>query len=91
MAPSTLWIFALCAAMVAIAVLLRRHYGNLYERLKQGIERTTGWSMTSIVQGLGILTLLVWALVYLFFGGDQQSGLDQLFRDVFGRTGAPDG
>ncbi|MCP4250073.1 MAG: hypothetical protein GY778_23775 [bacterium] len=91
MAPSTLWVFALFTAIVAVAVLLRRRFGNLYDGLKQGIEQTTGWSMTSIVRGLGIVTLIVWALVYLFFGSDERTGLDQLLKNVFGRKDAPEG
>ena len=89
MAPSTLWVFALFATVVVLAILLRRRYGNLYDGLKAGIERTTGWTMASIVRGLGILTLVVWFAVYLFFGSDQQTGLEELFRNVFGRKPAP--
>ena len=91
MAPSMVWVLVLSVTIVTLAVLLRRRYGNVYEGLKMAFERSTGWSATSIVSGLSVLTLLVWAVVYLYLGGDGQTGLDQLFEGVLGAgTGAPD-
>ena len=84
MTPSTFWVIVVFAAIVALAVLLRRRYGNIYEGLKGAVEGSTGWSLAAIGRGLGIATLLAWGAVYLLFGSDQQTGLDQLFKSVLG-------
>lgn len=84
MAPSMVWVLVLSATLVTLAVLLRRRYGNVYEGLKMAFEQATGWSTATIVSSVSILTLVVWAAVYLYLGGDDQSGPDQLFKGVLG-------
>ncbi len=84
MDPTTQRLVAALAIIVVLAVLLRRRYGNIYDGLKQTFERATGLGMASVVRGLGILTLVVWALVYVFFGGEEETGLEQLFQRVLG-------
>ena len=71
----------LLVALVALGIYVRRRYGNLYERFSEAVERATGLTMTSIVQGLAILTLIVWVVVYLTFGGDQKEGLEEIFQE----------
>ncbi|MDJ0609220.1 MAG: hypothetical protein QNJ67_09605 [Kiloniellales bacterium] len=71
----------LVVALIAMGIYVRRRFGNLYERFSEVVERATGRSMRSIVQGLAILTLILWAVVYLTFGGDQKEGLEAIFQE----------
>ena len=64
--------------------LLRWRYGNIYDGLKQALERAAGLGMATVVRGLGILTLVVWAMVYVFFGSEEETGLEQLFQRLLG-------
>ena len=76
-------LFALLIALIISAFMLRRRYGNVYKAMTEALERATGLSMTTIWRALGILTLIVWGLVYLVFGGEEQAGLDRLFEGLF--------
>ncbi len=83
MDQETARLFALLIALIISAFFLRRRYGNVYKTMTDALERTTGLSMTTIWRVLGILTLIVWGVVYLGFGGDEQAGLDRLFDGLF--------
>ena len=76
-----LTLLLLVAVLIAFGVYLRRRYGNLYERLSEAVERATGLAMPTIVRGLGILTLLAWAAIFLIYGGDKEEGLDAIFQE----------
>lgn len=78
------WLFVLILIpIVAVAIFLRRRYGNLYKRMTDVIERMTGVEMVAIVRVLGVLTLVAWVLVYLFFGGTG-TGLGPLYEGLTG-------
>jgi amino acid permease len=89
MDPATAWPFVVLVALGLAAFLIRRRYGNLYEAFTETVERATGLTMTTIVRGIGILTLVVWALVYLIYGGEEDNALGQLFRDAFEAPSGP--
>ena len=76
-------LFALLIALIISAFMLRRRYGNVYKAMTEALERTTGLSMTTIWRALGILTLIVWGIVYLIYGGREELGLDRLFQGLF--------
>ncbi|MDH3595493.1 MAG: hypothetical protein OEU09_17890 [Rhodospirillales bacterium] len=76
-------LIALLVALIMTGILLRRRYGNVYKAMTEALERKTGLQMAAIWRGLGIATLVVWLLVYLIFGGEEEAGLDQLFRGLF--------
>ena len=78
---TSLTLLLLVAALIALGIALRRRYGNIYERLSEVVERTTGLAMATIVRGLGILTLLIWAVIFLTSGGDKEEGLDAIFQE----------
>ncbi len=80
---TTLRLFAAFVIIVIVAFLLRQRYGNIYLGMRQAIERATGLPMPVIVRGLGIATIVLWALVYILFGGEEETGLEQLFRGIF--------
>ena len=83
-------LIALLVALVMTGIFLRRRYGNVYKHMTEALERATGLQMATIWRGLGIATLVVWGLVYLIFGGEEEAGLDQLFRGLFqSPSGAP--
>lgn len=78
------WLFILILVpVVAAGIFLRWRYGNLYTRMTGVIERRTGLEMATVVRALGVLTLVVWALVYLFFGGSG-AGLGPLYEGLTG-------
>ena len=83
MDQDTARLFALLIALIISAFFLRRRYGNVYKAMTEALERTTGLEMTTIWRGLGILTLIVWGLIYLIYGGQEDSGLDRLFQGLF--------
>ena len=83
------WLVALLFLLAVGVVMLRRRYGNIYAALTLVVERATGLPMATIVRGLGILTLVGWAVVYLFFGGPGENDLEQQFRKAFQRPEAP--
>ncbi len=83
MNSGTRWLVALLVLLAVGAVMLRRRHGNIYAALTLVIEQATGLPMVTIVRGLGIVTLIGWAVVYLFLGGEGEIGLDQLFRKAF--------
>ena len=83
MDQDTARLFALLIALIISAVLLRRRYGNVYKAMTEALERRTGLSMTTIWRALGILTLVVWGLVYLIYGGEEDIGFDRLFDGLF--------
>lgn len=84
----TRWLVVLLVLLVVGVVMLRRRYGNIYAALTRVIERATGLPMATIVRGLGVVTLIGWAVVYLFFGGEGENDLGQLFRKAFRGSGA---
>lgn len=83
----TPWLVALLLLLAVLALEIRRRYGNPYAVITTAIERITGLSMLSIVRGLGILTLVGWALIYLFYGGAGETGLGDLFEGIADRSG----
>jgi amino acid permease len=89
MDPATAWPFVVLVALGLVAFLIRRRYGNLYQVFTEAVERATGLTMTTILRGIGILTLVVWALVYLIYGGDEDNALDQLFQGAFEAPSGP--
>ncbi len=91
MDQETARLFALLIALIISAFFLRRRYGNVYKAMTETVERRTGLKMTTIWRTLGILTLIVWGLVYLIYGGEEEAGLDRLFRGLFqAPSGAPE-
>jgi hypothetical protein len=76
-------LIALFVALLISGIFLRRRYGNIYKVMTEAVERATGLTMTTIVRALGILTLVVWAAIYLIYGGGEETGLDRLFRGLF--------
>ena len=91
MDQDTARLFALLIALIISAFFLRRRYGNVYKTMTEAVERATGLEMATIWRALGIATLVVWLLVYLIFGGEEESSLDQLFRGLFqAPSGAPE-
>ncbi len=76
-------LIALLVALIMTGIFLRRRYGNIYKAMTEALERKTGLQMATIWRGLGIATLVVWLLIYLLFGGEEEAGLDQLFQGIF--------
>ena len=74
----SLALLAAVAALIAAGLVMRRRYGNLYQRLATALERTTGWSMAGVARGLGLLTLVLWAAIYLLYGSERETGLRDL-------------
>jgi hypothetical protein len=81
---ATGWLLLGLAVLLVVAALhIRRRYGNPYAALTKAFERVTGLPMAAVVKGLGVLTLLAWAVIYLMFRDPAESGLDRLFHRVF--------
>lgn len=78
---SSLTLLLFVAVLIAFGAYLRWRYGSLYKKLSDLFERTTGLTMATIVQVLGILTVVIWAAIFLTRGGDRTEGLDELFQD----------
>ncbi len=76
-------LIALLVALIMTGIFLRRRYGNIYKAMTEAVERKTGLQMATIWRGLGIATLVVWLLVYLIFGGREDTGLERLFQGIF--------
>lgn len=91
MDPLTIKLIALVVVLVIFGISLRRRYGNLYSAFGQWVEATTGVSMTTILRALGLLTLAVWAVVYLLYGRAEEEGLQQLFPKVLEAPAGKDG
>lgn len=69
------------ALLIGFGIYMRGKYGNLYLRFSEVVERRTGITMATVVRGLGLLTLVVWAAVFLTYGGDKEEGLEAIFQD----------
>ena len=76
-------LIALLVALIITGIVIRRRYGNIYKIMTETLERATGLEMATIWRGLGIATLVVWLAIYLIFGGEEEAGLDRLFRGIF--------
>lgn len=79
---TTTGLIALLIAIIATGVVLRRRYGNVYRRMADAFEQATGISMVHVVRGLGILTLIGWAVVFLILHDGSEISLDQLWPNL---------
>ena len=92
MDQTTAWVIALVITIIAFGAYLRWRYGNLYLRVSAAVERTTGVKMVAVVRALGILTVVVWAAVYVMSRSDPDTGFEELLGWPAGRPeGAAEG
>ena len=85
MDQTTTGLIGLLITLIVTGVMLRRRYGNLYSRASDAFERATGLSMTVVVRGLGILTLVGWAVVYLLIHDGSEIDLEEIWPS-FGKS-----
>ena len=86
MDQSTAWLLACFALVIASGLYLRRRYGNIYRRFSEALEHLAGFPMATIVRGLGVLTMVIWAVVYLMSGSERETGLEGLFEGLSERS-----
>ena len=81
MDESSLLLILFVAVLIVLGVYLRWRYGSLHKRLSDLFERTTGLTVAAIVRALVILTVVIWAAIFLTRSGDKEKGLDAIFEE----------
>jgi len=77
-----LWTIVVMAALIGLAIYVRRTYGNIAVLLARKSERLTGLKWSTISKAAFVATLVIWALVWLSARDQPSPGLGQLFEQM---------
>ena len=76
----SLWAIAVIAAFVAVGVLLRLRFGNLYRRMVEAFEVRSRLDSKTALMLFGCATVLVWLIIAFTAEEDARGGLQELFE-----------
>ena len=76
----SIWAIAVIAAFVAVGVLLRLRFGNIYRRMVEAFEARSGLDSKTALILVGGGTVLVWLIIAFTADEASRGGLQELFE-----------
>ncbi len=76
----SIWAIAVIAAFVAVGVLLRLRFGNIYRRMVVAFEARSGLDSKTALMLVGGGTVLVWLIIAFTADEASRGGLQELFE-----------
>ena len=76
------WAIAALLAFVAVGILLRLRFGNLYRKLVEALEARSGLDSKTALMLVGGATVVVWLVVAFTADEASRGGLEALFERV---------
>ena len=74
------WAIAALLAFVAVGILLRLRFGNLYRKLVEALEARSGLDSKTALMLVGGATVVVWLVVAFTADEASRGGLEALFE-----------
>ena len=74
------WAIAALLAFVAVGILLRLRFGNLYRKLVEALEARSGLDPKTALMLVGGATVVVWLVVAFTADEGSRGGLEALFE-----------